>query len=66
MTPAAAKLRDPDLLNAGKALRRASLRAREIAQQTGTACYVWKDGRVVDIAANGVRTGSKSVTASVR
>ena len=43
------KLRDPDLLKVGDALRRAALRAREISQRTATPCYIWQDGRVVNI-----------------
>ena len=45
------KFRDPDLLKVGDALRRAALKAREIAQQTATPCYIWQDGRVVNIGA---------------
>lgn len=41
--------RDPDLLQVGKALQRAALRALELARQTGTPCYIWRDGRVVNI-----------------
>jgi len=43
--------RDPDLLQVGKALQRAALRAQELARQTGTPCYIWRDGRVVNIGA---------------
>ena len=43
--------RDVDLLNAAEALRRAARKAQELAQQTGTPCYVWLDGRVVNIGA---------------
>ncbi|MFM2059097.1 MAG: hypothetical protein RLY71_3482 [Pseudomonadota bacterium] len=46
-----APTRDADLLNAGEALRRAASRARALAQSTGTPCYVWKDGKVVNIGA---------------
>lgn len=35
---------------ADAALKRAALRARETARRTGTACWVLKDGRLVDIA----------------
>ena len=43
------RLRDPDLLKVGDALRRAATNAQELARQTGTPCYVWQDGRVVNI-----------------
>jgi hypothetical protein len=46
-----APTRDADLLNAGEALRRAASRARDLAQSTGTPCYVWKEGKVVNIGA---------------
>lgn len=31
-----------------QALERAAKRARELAEQTGTPCYVVRDGRIVD------------------
>ena len=34
---------------AGRALERAAARARQLAQQTGTPLYVFKEGRVVDL-----------------
>jgi hypothetical protein len=43
--------RDPDLANAIHALRRSARRALEIALQTGTPCYIWQDGRIVNIGA---------------
>lgn len=43
--------RDPDLLNAGAALIRAAERARALALATGTPCYIWRDGRIVNIGA---------------
>ena len=46
---AASATNDPDLLKVGEALRRAGIKARELARQTGTPCYVWQDGRVVNI-----------------
>jgi len=47
--PNAKATRDPDLLSSIHALRRAALKARELALQTGTPCYVWQDGRIVNI-----------------
>jgi len=45
------QISDPDLANVGKASARAAKRARQIAMETGTPFYVWKDGRVVDLLA---------------
>jgi hypothetical protein len=45
------RLTDPDLLLAGAALLRSSRRALELAQKTGTPCYVWQDGRIINIGA---------------
>ena len=42
---------DPDLVNAIHALRRSARKALELALQTGTPCYIWQDGRVVNIGA---------------
>ncbi|MEI6702851.1 MAG: hypothetical protein WCL71_04860 [Deltaproteobacteria bacterium] len=41
---------DPDLLGADKALRRAAKSALNLARQTNTPCYVFKNGKLVDIA----------------
>ncbi len=41
--------KDPDILGAGAALRRAARRARELGRKTGTPVYVMKDGRIVDL-----------------
>ena len=51
MNPSLTKLRDPDLLKVGDALRRAAQKAQELARQTSTPCYIWQDGRVVNIGA---------------
>jgi len=50
-TPVPEGTRDVDLLNADAALRRAGRKALELALQTGTPCYVWQDGKVVNIGA---------------
>jgi hypothetical protein len=42
-------LHDPDLIQAGAALQRASRKAQELAQRTATPCYVWQDGKIVNI-----------------
>ncbi len=43
------RLRDPDLLMVGEALRRSAIKAQELARQTNTPCYVWQNGRIVNI-----------------
>lgn len=45
------KPRHPDLIGADVALERAARRALELALQTGTPCWVLRDGKMVDIAA---------------
>lgn len=42
--------KDQDILNAEKALIRAGKSALKTARQTGTPCYVYKNGKIVDIA----------------
>ncbi|MBP1774976.1 MAG: hypothetical protein H6Q86_982 [candidate division NC10 bacterium] len=50
--------RDPDILAAGAALRRAARRARELGRRTDTPVYVLKRGRIVDLTQEGKkRTG---------
>ena len=41
--------KDPDILAADAALRRAARRARELGRKTGTPVYVLKNGRIVDL-----------------
>lgn len=40
--------RTNDAKQALRALERAARRARELAERTGTPCYVVRDGRIVD------------------
>jgi hypothetical protein len=40
---------DEDMSKAGRALERAAARARQLAQQTGTPLYIFRDGQVVDL-----------------
>ena len=40
---------DPDLLGATAALKRAARHARELAEQTGTPCWVMRNGRIVEM-----------------
>jgi len=42
---------DPFWAGAEAALRRSAARALAIARATGTPCFVWEDGRIVDIGA---------------
>lgn len=44
-------LHDPDMRQVGAALERAARAALQLALQTGTPCYVWQDGRIVNIGA---------------
>ncbi len=40
---------DPDLAQAGAALERAARDARQLADQTNTAVWVFIDGKIVDL-----------------
>ena len=40
---------DADMSKAGRALERAAARARQLAEQTGTPLYIFRDGHVVDL-----------------
>ncbi len=46
-------LRNSDLQKGLPVLRRAAQNARKLALRTGTHCYVWCDGRMVNIGAPG-------------
>lgn len=39
---------DPDLQGATVALKRAARHARELAERTGTPCWVMRNGKIVD------------------
>lgn len=41
---------DPDQVGSLAAIKRAALRARELARQMNTPCYVMRNGRIVDVA----------------
>lgn len=41
---------DPDLAGVDKALKRAAKSALTLARRSKTACYIVKDGKIVDIA----------------
>ena len=49
MSNPALQSRDPDILAADAALRRAARRAQALGRRTGTPVYVLKDGRIVDL-----------------
>ncbi len=51
MSDTSKTLRDPDLLKVGAALQRAALKARELALRNGTPCYIWQNGKIVNIGA---------------
>lgn len=51
---------DPDLLGALEALKRSAANALKIARQTDTPCYVYRDGKIVDIAARRPKRADKN------
>ncbi len=62
---AAMALKDPDIAGSLPALRRAARAAHQLARQTGTPCYIFKNGKIVNInpirrkRANGRKTGKR-------
>lgn len=48
---------ETDQLGSCAAIHRAALRARELARQTNTPCYVLRNGRVIDVAHEVQKTG---------
>lgn len=61
------KPRHPDLIGADAALRRAARRALNLALQTGTSCWILRDGEMVDLAAEvRGRSRAKAVIAAIR
>ena len=51
---------DSDLAGVGPALKRAAARAKRLAVQSGTPCYVWKAGRVPDLNKRPARSDAVS------
>ncbi len=49
MIPRMQGSKDPDILAADAALRRAARRARELGRKTNTPVYVLKNGRIIDL-----------------
>jgi len=43
------KKRDPDMVSAEIAMKRAAAKARQKAYQVGAGVVVWKDGRVIEV-----------------
>ena len=41
---------DPDQVGSLAAIKRAALRARELARQMNTPCYVMRNGQIVDVS----------------
>lgn len=39
---------DPEIRGSLPALRRAAIHARELAEHSGTPCWIMRDGRIVD------------------
>jgi len=42
-------LKDPEIRVAMAALRQAAKNALQLAKETGTPCYIWRDGKIVNI-----------------
>lgn len=55
---------DSDLAGIDKALRRAAKSALALARQTKTPCYVFKDGKIVDIAIRKKTTGARKMVSA--
>ncbi len=50
---------DPDQVGSLAAIKRAALRARELARQMNTPCYVMRDGQIVDVSHESVPLSSQ-------
>lgn len=57
---------DPEQLGSIAAIERAALRARELARQTNTPCYVLRKGRVIDITHEDRDAGSDTNLGSAK
>ena len=55
-------IRDDDIRNSEPALKRAAIRARKLAEQTGTPCWVMRDGKLVDAVTGEIHTQDAQVT----
>ncbi len=52
--------KDPDLLGATQALKRSAANALKLARKTHTPCYVYKEGKIVDLAAPRLKAPAKN------
>jgi len=50
---------DPDQVGSLAAIKRAALRARELARQMNTPCYVMRDGQIVDVSHESLPTSDQ-------
>ena len=50
---------DPDQVGSLAAIKRAALRARELARQMNTPCYVMRNGQIVDVSKESLPAGIK-------
>lgn len=57
---------DPDQIGSLAAIKRAALRARELARQMNTPCYVMRDGRIVDVSHESLPTSGQDKPSPVR
>jgi hypothetical protein len=57
---------DPDQIGSLAAIKRAALRARELARQTNTPCYVMRSGRIVDVSHENVLILNQDRTSPTR
>ena len=57
---------DPDQVGSLAAIKRAALRARELARQMNTPCYVMRDGRMVDVSQENLPTSDQDKPSPVR
>jgi hypothetical protein len=57
---------DPDQVGSLAAIKRAALRARELARQMNTPCYVMRDGRIVDVSHENLPVTNPDKSSSVR
>jgi len=66
VTRTQSKATDPDFAGTEAALRRAALRAREIARRTGTPLVFWRDGRIVYEYVDPIEEGNPETPPSKR
>lgn len=57
---------DPDQIGSLAAIQRAALRARELARQMNTPCYVLREGRIVDVSGEDLSVTNESESDGIR